>query len=107
MTRPDDGRVFKGSVQLVSPTGISVVSDIDDTIKETHVLNRHELAANTFLREFRGVPGMADLFRRWAAGDHIVFHYVSGSPWQLYPALSDFLRRDGSRMARLTSGSSE
>lgn len=92
-TRADDARIIVGAVQLVDQSGISVVSDIDDTIKDSHVLNRRELAANTFLREFRAVPGMSELYRRWAANNDVAFHYVSGSPWQLYPFLSEFLER--------------
>ena len=93
LTRPDDPRVFTGAFQLIARTGISVISDIDDTVKDSNVLNRFELAANTFLRDFRAVPGMSEVYRRWA-GDDVVFHYVSGSPWQLYPALSEFLKRE-------------
>ena len=44
---------------------------------------------NTFLREFRAVDGMAEAYRGWSQGG-AVFHYVSGSPWQLYPALAKF-----------------
>jgi phosphatidate phosphatase APP1 len=95
LTRPGDGRVFTGGIQLIGRRGISVVSDIDDTIKISDVLDQRELIANTFARAFRAAPGMADLYRRWAAGGNVVFHYVSGSPWPLYPALADFTQREG------------
>jgi hypothetical protein len=32
---------------------------------------------------------MAELYR--SMGDNVAFHYVSGSPWQLYPPIEDFL----------------
>jgi hypothetical protein len=89
VTRADDPRVFSGRVRLLEPTGLSVVSDIDDTIKISQVRDRKALVANTFLRPFRPVPGMAALYRRLAQSG-AAFHYVSGSPWQLYPALCDF-----------------
>jgi uncharacterized protein DUF2183 len=95
LTRPGDSRVFSGQIQLIGRKGISVVSDIDDTIKDSNVLVRRELIANTFGREFRAVPGMADLYEGWAKQSKAVFHYVSGSPWQLYPSLSDFAQRAG------------
>ena len=95
VTRPGESRVFAGSIQLIGPRGVSVVSDIDDTIKISNVLDKRELIANTFAREFRAAPGMADLYRAWAARGNVVFHYVSGSPWQLYPALIDFTQREG------------
>ena len=75
-----------GSVYLHQPQGISVISDIDDTIKDSSVGDRRELLANTFLREFRSIDGMADVYQDWADGG-AKFHYVSSSPWQLYAPL--------------------
>ncbi len=82
-----------GVVRLLPPTGLSVISDIDDTIKETTVTNRRELLQNTFLRDFKYVEGMADVYQNWhRAGAE--FHYVSSSPWQLFESLSR-LQADG------------
>jgi len=78
----------QGIVYLYQPGGISVVSDIDDTIKDSCVGERRELLANTFLREFRSVDGMSNLYQDWqklGAG----FHYVSSSPWQLFGPLTE------------------
>lgn len=85
-----DPRRFAGAAQLLEPDGVSVISDVDDTIKVSDVADMQALLANTFLREFRPVPGMAALYRRWA-GAGVAFHYVSSSPWPLYPALAGFL----------------
>lgn len=89
-----DGRDFAGEIELISPQGISLVSDVDDTIKVTNVGDRRELLANTFTREFRAVEGMAGLYRNWAR-QGTRFHYVSSSPWPLYVPLTDWLRTDG------------
>ena len=94
VTKRGDDREFAGAVQLVARTGLSVVSDIDDTIKDSNVLDKRELALNTFVRDFRGVPGMSDLYQGWARGGAVVFHYVSGSPWQLLAPIVDFMERD-------------
>jgi hypothetical protein len=83
-----------GWIQLIDEDGISVISDIDDTVKVTNVGNRRELLANTLLREFTAVPGMAEVYHRWQdAGT--AFHYVSASPWQLANCLGGFLRDAG------------
>ena len=74
---------------MVPPQGLSIISDIDDTIKHSQVGDRQAVLANTFLREFQPVPGMPELYREWAQ-QGIVFHYVSGSPWQLYLPLAEF-----------------
>ena len=92
---PDgDRRLFKGKSQLLARQGLSIISDIDDTIKISNVLDKHELLANTFLREFQPVPGMARQYQKWAS-DGASFHYLSSSPWQLYPSLSEFIDRHG------------
>ncbi len=94
-----DQRLFKGKSQLLASQGLSIISDIDDTIKISNVLDKQELLANTFLREFRPVPGMAQLYQKWAS-DGASFHYLSSSPWQLYPSLLEFIERQ-----RFPSGS--
>lgn len=94
VTDEDDDRRFTGRVQLIGPKGLSIISDIDDTIKHTQVRNRKQMLANTLLREFKPVPGMAALYRRAARAGAAV-HYVSGSPWQLYDPLAEFCRKEG------------
>ncbi len=90
-----DARKFSAPVHLVPPRGVSVVSDIDDTIKVSNVRKRRELLLNTFVRPFKPVPGIAETYRRWASNSGTAFHYVSASPWQLAPVLGEFLTRDG------------
>jgi hypothetical protein len=94
VTRSTDRRKFSGRVRLIGPAGLSVISDIDDTIKVSNVRNRKVLFTNTFLREFRPVVGMAPLYRQGAELD-MAFHYVSGSPWQLYLPLAEFMESEG------------
>ncbi|NLS92304.1 MAG: DUF2183 domain-containing protein [Planctomycetaceae bacterium] len=93
MPRSDERR-FQGRVQLIEPAGLSIISDIDDTIKHSAVGDRKALLANTFLRKFQPVAGMPGLFGR-SAEQGMAFHYVSGSPWQLYLPLAEFLEDEG------------
>ena len=87
---------FVGRALAPPPTGLSVVSDIDDTIKHTQVADRREMLLNTFAREFAAVPGMAQWMQRCAMGvSSAAFHYVSGGPHHLYPALAHFLQANG------------
>ncbi len=60
-----------GTIQVFSDTGLSVISDIDDTIKISQVLERKELLKNTFCppvqagaRHGGGLPILARLRRR-------------------------------------------
>lgn len=89
-----DKRSFKGKAVLVGEDGISVISDIDDTVKVTHVTNRREMFNHTFLQNFEPVAGMAELYRTWEKRG-AVFHYLSSSPWQLYEPLGEFFVRRG------------
>jgi hypothetical protein len=90
-----DKRVFKGDLSFFDDAGVIVISDIDDTIKITQVLDRKATLRNTFLEPFRPVPGMSDVYRAWAEKAGAQFCYVSASPWQLYSPLADFIRSNG------------
>ncbi|KAJ1729742.1 hypothetical protein LPJ72_004809 [Coemansia sp. Benny D160-2] len=88
-----DHRVITGLAHLVEPRGISVVSDIDDTIKASNITAEKRIVLETaFARPLLAVPGMAALYRLWYQ-QGAEFHYVSNSPWQLYPTLDGFFHR--------------
>ncbi len=87
------GHKGNGQVQLIEPEGISVISDIDDTIKITEIpAGSRIVVRNTFFKEFTVASGMLNMYRQWE--DIAAFHYVSGSPWQLYNTLRNFLIDD-------------
>ena len=93
LARPDQ-RQFTGKLQLIEPTGVSIISDVDDTIKHSNVINRRDLFRNTFTRRFVPVTGMPELYRDCAIAG-AAFHFVSGSPWQLYEPLHEFCNAEG------------
>mmetsp|Transcript_53941 Transcript_53941/g.80479 ORF Transcript_53941/g.80479 Transcript_53941/m.80479 type:complete len:435 (-) Transcript_53941:126-1430(-) len=91
----DDGRVIPGEVHLLEPTGLSVISDIDDTIKISNVTSTKALLRNTFLEDFEAVPGMAQIYQQLYKNRNASIHFVSSSPWQLYEDLQEFTTRAG------------
>lgn len=93
ITSDDDPRAFRGRAILVGPEGLSVISDIDDTIKISDVTDTKKLIRNTFYEPFRPAPGMAAAYRRLAQRG-ASFHFVSSSPWQLYEPLAEFTARE-------------
>lgn len=95
-TRSNPSR-FSGSAALVAQDGVIVVTDMDDTIKDTNVNNHAEARANTLQRPFRPVAGMPDLYRAWAEADpsHVHFHVVSAGPWHLHEPLRRFTQEAG------------
>lgn len=94
ITDPGDERALVGVSYLLPEQGISVISDIDDTIKISDVHNKRELIRNTFLKDFQAFAGMSGVYANWAR-DGATFHYASASPWQLYVPLSEFLASAG------------
>jgi len=94
VTSSDESREFSGEIRLLDSKGLSVISDIDDTVKVSNVGDHKTLLEQTFLLDFAAAPGMAVLYREWSTED-TGFHFVSSSPWQLYDPLREFLDRDG------------
>ncbi|KAJ3565246.1 hypothetical protein NP233_g7750 [Leucocoprinus birnbaumii] len=68
-----DNREIDSRVFYSPDSGFGVISDIDDTIKVSNVLDKPALLKATFL------------------DDPVPFIYVSGSPFQLYPFLRGFV----------------
>ena len=92
----DEARGFQGNVHLIQDEGVSIISDIDDTVKITNYLDKKEFYKNTFLREFKAVDGMQQLLQKCKRHYRdCSIHYVSASPYQLYEALSTFFREEG------------
>jgi len=78
-----------GRVRLIPPSGRSVISDIDDTIKITGIPDGVEVVLrNTFFRDFKKAPGMDTRYQNLGEA---AFHYVSAGPWQLCRPLVEFL----------------
>ncbi|OAA69132.1 hypothetical protein ISF_03507 [Cordyceps fumosorosea ARSEF 2679] len=74
------------------PTGWSVISDIDDTIKVTTTSDPIGILRETFVEEPRAVSGMPELYK---SIDGILktdtpWFYLSASPYNLYPFLREF-----------------
>ncbi|RYC56815.1 hypothetical protein CHU98_g9385, partial [Xylaria longipes] len=84
-------------VQVIEPRGVSLISDIDDTIKRSNIaLGAKEIFRNTFVRELKDltINGVKD----WYNGLHdmgVKIHYCSNSPWQLYPVLATYFKLAG------------
>ncbi len=89
------GRILPLEIHFLQEPGVSVISDIDDTIKISDVLDKSALLKNTFCRPFKPVEDMAGVYRGWEASHGARFHYVTASPWQLFVPLSDFTRSNG------------
>ena len=86
----DNGvRPISSQVFLADDTGLSVITDIDDTIKQTDVCSRRKMLRRTFAEPFTAIDGMAEIYQEWASRG-AMFHYVSSSPWLIIRRKSKF-----------------
>ena len=85
---------------LVPPVDarFGVISDMDDTVLETHATSLWRMAKLTFLRNaqtrmpFEGVAAFYRALSRGPSGrNHNPIFYVSSSAWNIYDLLVDFL----------------
>lgn len=95
--KPSDERVMEGRV-LLADGGLILVSDIDDTIKVSHVRDKRGLLRKTFIEEPELVTGMASLYER-LLGPNGHLHFVSSSPYQLFAPLQRMCSEGGFRAA--------
>jgi phosphatidate phosphatase APP1 len=79
-------------------TEVGIVSDIDDTILQTHVTRRLKMIWTTLMGNAQTrlpFEGTSELYRALVAGPtggaHNPVFYVSKSPWNLYDLLVDFM----------------
>lgn len=82
---------------VTDPHGVSVISDIDDTIKHSAISSgAREIFRNAFIRELGDltIEGVKEWYNKMAEMG-VKFHYVSNSPWQLYPVISKYFSMAG------------
>ena len=76
--------------------GLAVISDIDDTLLDTGVVDKLKMAENAVTRstwELQAFPGAASALQTLAQGRPLF--YVSGSPWGFYDRIRGYLERSG------------
>ncbi|KAK7208099.1 hypothetical protein BZA70DRAFT_34673 [Myxozyma melibiosi] len=92
-----DDLITVQEVKVIEPFGVSVISDVDDTIKHTGITGAKKgIFRNVFVKDYSEleIKGVASWYQR-LSDMGCPIHYVSNSPWQLFPSISKFLRRAG------------
>lgn len=84
-------------VKIMEPKGVSLISDVDDTIKHSSIgSGAREIFRNAFIRDLGDLT--IDGVKEWYNTMYdmgVGIHYVSNSPWQLFPVLVSFFRLAG------------
>lgn len=99
----DDGeRSAQAKAAVIVPSEnaeYGIVSDLDDTVLRSEVINWFKLARNTFLRNahtrlpFHGVAEFYQALQEGVTqGVHNPIYYVSNSPYNLYDMIEEFFR---------------
>lgn len=84
-------------VTITEGRGVSLISDIDDTIKHSAIASgAREIFKNTFIRDLGDltIKGVKEWYTKMASLG-VQMHYVSNSPWQLYPVLRSYFSLAG------------
>lgn len=69
---------------LVPPKGLTVISDIDDTLRVTKIYQPKEGLLNSFARAFRPWMDMPEIYSNWSASiPDFHFHYLTTTPEQV------------------------
>lgn len=84
-------------VKVTEPHGVSLISDVDDTVKHSNIsAGAREIFRNTFVRELAELT--VDGVKEWYSQMDklgVSIHYCSNSPWQLFPVLATFFKLSG------------
>lgn len=68
---------------LVSDSGLTFISDIDDILRVTKIYEPKEGLLNTFARPFEPWMNMPDIYRNWSVSlPNAHFHYLTTTPEQ-------------------------
>ncbi|CAI4036013.1 hypothetical protein SMKI_14G2270 [Saccharomyces mikatae IFO 1815] len=81
-------------INYVSPYGIGLISDIDDTIKHTGVTgDRRSMFRNVFIHDVKSwvIDGVPLWYKTLHDVADVDFFYVSNSPIQTFPLLKEYI----------------
>ncbi|KAI6772710.1 hypothetical protein HG530_003668 [Fusarium avenaceum] len=93
----DEGLSVIQEIKVIEPYGVSLISDIDDTVKKSNIsAGAKEIFRNTFIRDLSdlSVEGVKEWYNRMVDMG-VSIHYCSNSPWQLFPVLASFFKIHG------------
>ena len=77
---------------LVPPTGLTVISDIDDILRVTKIYEPKEGLLNTFARPFTPWMNMPSIYANWSQSLPTThFHYLTTTPEQATRNYMDFI----------------
>lgn len=77
---------------LVPPTGLTIISDIDDILRITQIYEPKEGLLNSFAKPYVQWSNMPDIYANWSRSiPNLHFHYLTTTPEQVTRNYMDFI----------------
>ncbi|KAH8834461.1 hypothetical protein DL96DRAFT_1491686 [Flagelloscypha sp. PMI_526] len=80
VTLPFDTQLSNATSYLVPPSGLSIVSDIDDILRVTKIYQPEQGLNNTFVNKFIAWSTMPKIYSKWQDIKGVHFHYLTTTP---------------------------
>ncbi|KAG8629615.1 hypothetical protein KVT40_003480 [Elsinoe batatas] len=91
-THVEGASIGNSTAYLVPPTGLTVISDIDDILRVTKIYEPKEGLLNSFARPFTAWENMPDIYRKWSdTVPNLHFHYLTTTPEQVTRTYMQFI----------------
>jgi len=83
---PVDSNNGYGNITIYSSTGYSIISDLDDVLRDSRIWDIPTLVRDTMLEAPVAVKGMPELYRNWSRNvPNVAFNYATTTPILLAP----------------------
>ena len=92
--------IGKGRMHVVGASGFHIISDVDDTVKDTRVLEPMEVLKRAFVKQYSSIKDMNTLYTALvskhakAEGPDFAVQFLSASPYAILPSLDAYLVND-------------
>ncbi|KAL8817475.1 MAG: hypothetical protein Q9223_003702 [Gallowayella weberi] len=84
--------IGNATAYLVPPTGLTIISDIDDILRITKIYQPKEGLLNSFARPFVAWKNMPEIYANWSRSiPDFHFHYLTTTPEQITRNYMDFI----------------
>lgn len=88
----EGSNIGNATAYLVPPTGLTIISDIDDILRITKIYQPKEGLLNSFARPFIQWKNMPDIYANWSRSiPDFHFHYLTTTPEQVTRNYMDFI----------------
>ncbi|KAJ6132684.1 hypothetical protein N7471_007899 [Penicillium samsonianum] len=94
-THVEGASIGNATAYLVPPTGLTIISDIDDILRVTKIYEPEQGLINSFARPFTSWEDMTEIYRNWSISlPDTHFHYLTTTPEQITRNYMEFIYKN-------------